>query len=179
MEGEPPTPRAHFTATKFFNKIMFFGGYGGHGDVFNDVFVLHVTDEIFVWENITESIGGMRPAPRFDHCAFIYPVTPNSKTFDKLLLIGGRDLAQMFHDAHVLDLATMCWDNKTQPPCLSSNICLNLSSNIESVPYHKIFSFGGKTDMMMAYNSQVDVMDAGNLIWQQPLVESNSNPTPR
>ena len=37
-----PAPRAHFTASKFFNRIFVFGGYGGAGIVHGDLWVLHI-----------------------------------------------------------------------------------------------------------------------------------------
>lgn len=37
-----PGPRAHFTAAKASSKILIFGGYGGAGIVYGDLWVLHV-----------------------------------------------------------------------------------------------------------------------------------------
>lgn len=37
-----PGPRAHFTAAKASNRILIFGGYGGAGIVYGDIWVLHV-----------------------------------------------------------------------------------------------------------------------------------------
>lgn len=154
-EGSSPDPRAHFTATKFENRIFIFGGYGGSGQVYNDMWVLHtdVANGAYCWENITEQIEGTGPTPRFDHCAFIYPITPNSSTYDKLLIMGGRDLSQMYQDSHMLDLTKMAWENETQPPTLPYEICNNICDGIESVPYHKVFSFGGKKGMMQYMNT--------------------------
>lgn len=117
--GAAPEERAHFTATKFGSRIFIFGGYGGSGQVFNDMWLLHfdTAEGSYAWENITDSIGGVGPSPRFDHCAFIYPITPNSSSYDKLLIMGGRDLSTMFSDSHMLDLNSMQWE-ETQPPTL-------------------------------------------------------------
>jgi len=41
---EFPGARAHFTATRFFDKIFIFGGYGGAGVVFGDLWVLHIEE---------------------------------------------------------------------------------------------------------------------------------------
>jgi dynein heavy chain, axonemal len=38
-----PGPRAHFTSCKFFDKIFVFGGYGGAGTVYGDLWVLHTS----------------------------------------------------------------------------------------------------------------------------------------
>lgn len=161
MEAEGPAPeeRAHFTATKFDKRIFIFGGYGGSGQVFNDMWVLHISDGVYTWENVTETIEGTAPTPRFDHCAFIYPITPNSSTYDKLLIMGGRDLSTMFQDSHMLDLTRMAWE-ETQPPTLPYEICNNMCDGIESVPYHKVFSFGGKKGMMQ-YMNTVEVRQDG------------------
>ena len=56
--GGVPEPRAHFTATKFGNRIFVFGGYGGSGNVFNDMWVLHIEEGSFRWENFTAKIEG-------------------------------------------------------------------------------------------------------------------------
>ncbi|CAD7704939.1 unnamed protein product [Ostreobium quekettii] len=179
VEGTPPAPRAHFTATKFFDKVFIFGGYGGHGEVYDDLWLLHTAEDTFRWENISDQVSGQGPTPRFDHCAFIYPVTPNSDTFDKLLISGGRDLTQMFHDSYVMDLGKMTWEGGVQPPCLAHETCTNIADSIESVPYHKVFSFGGKTDMMMRFSNGVEVMDAGSQVWQSPPVDPGDHPPPR
>ena len=54
---------------------------------------IHCQDNsTFEWEELTEKLAGTPPPPRLDHSAVIYPITPNSDTFDKLLIMGGRDL---------------------------------------------------------------------------------------
>ena len=43
VEGTAPSPRAHHTCTAWGNKLVFFGGYGGHAGsrtFFGDLFVL-------------------------------------------------------------------------------------------------------------------------------------------
>lgn len=42
-------------------------------------------------------------------------------------------------------------------------VCNNICDGIESVPYHKVFSFGGKKGMMQ-YMNEVEVMDAGTQV---------------
>lgn len=178
--GTPPAPRAHFTATRFFNKVFFFGGYGGYGEVFGDLSVLHILEDGGVqWEDLTETVEGTGPSPRFDHHCYKYPLEANSSTFDKLIIAGGRDLSQMFDDSFVLDLATMRWEDNTQPTCLQGQICMNVADEVESVPYHKVFSFGGKTDMMMDFTNKIEVMDCGELQWREPLIDSLQTPVPR
>ncbi len=182
-----PEPRAHFTATRFGKKVFIFGGYGGSGQVYDDMWILHIEEAGYRWENVTAKIDGTGPTPRFDHSAFICewrrrppcmshgpgtpacrafthqshlappsctdPLTPNSDTYDKLLIMGGRDLSQMLQDSHMLDLSKMAWENEAQPPCLPYEICNNVCDGIESVPYHKVFSFGGKKGMMQYMNT--------------------------
>lgn len=177
-DGQVPEPRAHFTATKFGNRIFIFGGYGGSGQVYGDLWVLHCDGSSFRWENISEQIQGTGPSPRFDHCAFIYPITPNSGTYDKILIMGGRDLSQMFHDSFVLDLNSMTWQNDGQAPCLAYDVCNNVCDDIESVPFHKVFSFGGKKGMMQ-YMNAVEVMDCGSQVWSTPPVEAGQAPCGR
>eukprot|EP00798_Chlamydomonas_sp_ICE-L_P023007 gene23007-30199_t len=186
IEGAAPEPRAHFTATRFGTRILIFGGYGGCGEVYNDMWVLHLDGEegAFRWENLTEQIDGTGPPPRFDHCAFIYPIEPNSPTFDKLVIMGGRDLSQMFSDSHCLDLrpneetGRLSWENDAQPPTLPYEICNNICNGIESVPFHKVFSFGGKKGPMQ-YLSTVEVMDCGSQVWSTPPVDHGVSPSGR
>ncbi len=85
---------------------------------------------------------GTPPTPRFDHCAVIFPVTPNSATFDKLLVMGGRDLSGAHTDAHVLDLEAMAWQADAAALNLPYEISNNLCSGVESVPYHKVVLHG-------------------------------------
>lgn len=177
-EDACPEARAHFTATKFGQRIFIFGGYGGSGVAYNDMWVLHFGDEGFRWENVTEQIEGTGPTPRFDHCAFIYPIVPNSASYDKLLIMGGRDLNIMYQDAHMLDLNKMAWENETQPPTLPYEICNNVCDGIESVPYHKVFSFGGRKGMMQYLNT-VEVMDCGSQVWSTPPVDHGVAPAGR
>lgn len=61
--GGVPEPRAHFTATKFGDRIFVFGGYGGSGNVFNDMWVLHIEEGSFRWENISAKIEGTGESP--------------------------------------------------------------------------------------------------------------------
>lgn len=132
----------------------------------------------FVLQDMTSSISGQGPSPRFDHSAFIYPITPNSPTFDKLLIMGGRDLSAMLHDSFVLDLATMSWQTGPGAPLLSYAVCNNVCDGIESVPYHKVFSFGGKKGMMQYINT-VEVMDCGSQVWSTPPVDAGKPPCGR
>eukprot|EP00955_Chlamydomonas_euryale_P009188 98566-Chlamydomonas_euryale.AAC.2 len=66
-----PEPRAHFTATRFGQMVFVFGGYGGYGQVYNDMWVLHLGEEGYRWECMAGKIEGDGPTPRFDHSAFI------------------------------------------------------------------------------------------------------------
>jgi hypothetical protein len=56
--GGHPEPRAHFSATRFGNRILIFGGYGGSGQVYADMWVLHTADGAYRWENLTPKIQG-------------------------------------------------------------------------------------------------------------------------
>lgn len=146
--------------------------------VFNDLWALSVGSEgKYQWENLTGTVQGTGPNPRFDHSAFIYPITPNSDTFDKLLIMGGRDLSAMLHDSFVLNLADMTWQSEAAPG-LPFDVCNNVCDGIESVPYHKVFSFGGKKGMMQ-YMNTVEVMDCGSQVWSTPPIESGLAPCGR
>jgi hypothetical protein len=142
--GPAPSPRAHFSATRCGERVFVFGGYGGGGQVFADLWVLHCAGGAFRWEDVTPALQGDGAPPRFDHAAFVFPVTPNSETFDKLAVVGGRDLGQVLGDAHVLDLATMTWEPQAAQdaaalvPPPAGGVCCAAIEDVESVPYHKV-----------------------------------------
>lgn len=141
-EGLAPEPRAHFSAVRFGERIFMFGGYGGGGQVYGDMWVLHFGGSTFRWENVTDQLQGDGPSPRFDHSAFIFPVTPNSDTFDKMMVLGGRDVGQVLWDAHLLDLATMTWERGPDGAAWvtpSGEVCCAAAEDVESVPYHKVW----------------------------------------
>jgi dynein heavy chain, axonemal len=113
-----------------------------------------------------------------DHSALMYPVQPNSATFDKLIIMGGRDLQQYFEDAHMLEISdnldSLKW-SLGPVPCLERAICNNCCDSIESVPYHKMFSFGGKKGAM-DYMNTVEVLDAGTELWSTPALITHPVP---
>lgn len=177
IEGPCPAARAHHTATKCGNKILVFGGYAGNGRALGDLWILHLSEDCVPlrWEEAL--LSGAPPTPRFDHCAFIFPVTPNSSTFDKYMIMGGRDNSSQFSDSYMLDLNKMAWESDAKPPALTYELCNNLCDDVESVPYHKVFTFGGKrgaTD----FQNVVEVMDCGMQFWHQPEVQGTP-PCPR
>lgn len=47
---------------------------------------------------------------------------------------------------------TQTWTEETAPR-LPYEICNNMCDGIESVPFHKVFSFGGKKAMMQYMNT--------------------------
>ncbi|KAI8464229.1 MAG: flagellar alpha dynein [Monoraphidium minutum] len=139
------------------------------------MWLLHVGDSgAFRWENVTDALQGDGPSPRFDHAAFVFPVTPNSDTYDKLMITGGRDVGQVLGDAHLLDLATLTWERAGLeggvPAAPGGGACCAVVADVESVPYHKVFSFGGKRGMM-SYVNGVDVLDCGSRVWSAPPLE--------
>eukprot|EP00879_Flechtneria_rotunda_P017284 GHRR01018106.1.p1 GENE.GHRR01018106.1~~GHRR01018106.1.p1 ORF type:complete len:1124 (+),score=375.49 GHRR01018106.1:243-3374(+) len=83
----------------------------------------------------------------------------------------------MLHDSFVLDLASMTWQ-ADGAPLLPSDVCNNVCDGIESVPFHKVFSFGGKKGMMQ-YMNIVDVMDCGMQVWSTPSAEGSNVPCGR
>lgn len=87
--------------------MLVFGGYGGGGTAFGDLWVLHTAEGGLRWEEVRP--GGTAPAPRFDHTAAALATVANSPEPDKLVILGGRDSTQSFTDAHVLDLESMEW----------------------------------------------------------------------
>ena len=77
--------------------------------------------------------------------------------------MGGRDLSTMFNDSFIFNLNTMSWTEGTAPR-LPYEICNNVCDGIESVPFHKVFSFGGKKGMMQYMNTvEVGACDGCNV----------------
>lgn len=172
VQGSCPEPRAHFTATKVGPRVYLFGGYGGAGLVFNDLWALNISAdaESFSWEDVTSQLQGTGPSPRFDHAAYVYPITPNSPGYDRLVVAGGRDLSAVLQDSFVLDLASLTW--LPEAPALPLDACNSICDGVSSVPFHKVFCFGGKRGMMNYLNS-VEVMDCGNQVWTTPVVQGS------
>ena len=155
IEGQPPPPRAHHSAVLIKNQVFFFGGYGGHGKVYNDLWILDLGDEDTPMRWVQPATKGKAPAPCFDHTVSYYP--------DKMVIFGGRDNSRIFKAMHLFDLETLTWENDVIMPDFSSDVCNNVSDAIESVPNYKLFTFGGKAGMMQ-YLDKVDVMDCGSLV---------------
>ena len=141
-EGVPPSPRAHFSAVRFGDGVYIFGGYSGGGQVLGDTWLLHCGADGFRWEELTGGLQGEAPPPRFDHTAFVFPIAPNSDTFDKMVIMGGRDVTSVLSDAHTLDLATLTWerapDGGAGVPAPGAEVCCAAVEDVESVPYHKV-----------------------------------------
>ena len=155
-----PAPRAHHTAVKAGNKVLVFGGYGGHGKVYNDLWVLDLGDEDTPMSWSEPNAKGAAPTPRFDHVASWYP--------NNMIVFGGRDNSKLFKGMQIPNLDTMEWSDSS-PPDFASDICNHTADAIESVPNFKLISFGGKVGMMDYLNS-VEVMDCGSLVWTSPTV---------
>lgn len=175
VQGPCPEPRAHFTATKVGSKVYLFGGYGSSGQVFNDLWALSTGADAasFSWEDLSSQLQGDGPSPRFDHAAYVYPITPNSPSYDRLVVAGGRDLSAALLDSFMLDLARLNW--LPEAPALPLDACNSICDGVSSVPFHKVFNFGGKRGMMNYLNS-VEVMDCGNQTWNTPVVQGSGKP---
>ena len=94
VTGEAPKPRAHHTMSVVNNnKLYLFGGYGGHGKVFGDVFVLDLGDGSgpMAWTEL--AVKGKGPNPRFDHTCTI---TPTNLSQSALVIFGGRDNSTLY-----------------------------------------------------------------------------------
>jgi dynein heavy chain, axonemal len=113
-----------------------------------------------------------------DHSLLMYPTEPSSDIPRKLVIMGGRDLQQYFEDLHVLelseDISAIHWNvsDVERPPHIGSMVCNSCCDAIESVPFHKVFTFGGKTGPM-AYVNHVSVLDTGAREWSDPPVISH------
>lgn len=180
LAGPCPEPRAHFTATRIGDRVLVFGGYGGCGAVFNDLWALHVGGpdaSAFRWEDLTPALQGAGPSPRFDHAACAYPFATDGAARERLVVSGGRDLSTMLQDSHVLDVASLTWLPGGAPA--PSEACNCVCEGVPSVPHHKVFSFGGKRSML-SYTNAVEVMDCGAQAWASPpLVDATKAPCGR
>ena len=156
VEGPTPPARSHHTCAFRNNVVYLFGGYGGHGKAYDDLWTLSLGDDDTPMTWTLAEPKGHGPSPRFNHTIAYFP--------NNLVISGGRDNSQTFRDMHLLDLETMTWQDAATNPSLAVGICNNVCSAIESVPNYKLFTFGGKKGIMDYINS-VDVMDCGQLVW--------------
>lgn len=107
-----------------------------------------------------------------DHNLLMYPTEPSSDVPSKLVIMGGRDLQQYFEDLHVLelseDISKIHWNESEvgRPPHVGTVVCNSCCDAIESVPYHKVFTFGGKTGPMACVN-KIAVLDTGAREWER------------
>ena len=165
-----PAPRAHHAATVVGDKLYVFGGYGGHGKAYDDMYVLDFGTALEKPETVTEKVAprwskptlkGKGPTPRFDHTMTWFP--------DRLAILGGRDNMTMHSDVHHLDLETMSWldEGKDQPKPYAMEVANHQLMAIESVPNYKMFCLTGKKGQN-SYLNQVDVMDCGSMVWNTP-----------
>lgn len=49
-DGPMPAPRAHCTTTKFGDVVYLFGGYGGNGEVYGDLWSLRLEGRVCIWQ---------------------------------------------------------------------------------------------------------------------------------
>jgi dynein heavy chain, axonemal len=187
-EGPTPEPRAHFSANQVGDRVLVFGGYGGCGAVFADLWELQIqlpaaargasscAGPRAVWTELTNRASGTPPAARFDHAAYVCPTAPNSDACDRLVIMGGRDLSSALRDVFVLDLTAMVW--LPGAAALPGEVCNSVCDDVPSVPHHKVFSFGGKRGMM-AYSNAIDVLDCGSGVRSTPPLDTGTPPVAR
>jgi len=183
IQGEGPCPRAHHSATLVGNSIWIYGGYSGHGKLSSDMFLLDLGGEDITpdfnnpeggktpmcWKQ--PQIHGKGPGPRFDHCSTLFP--------GKFVIFGGQDNVEMKRDIHYMDVETMTWAEESglSPQIYGFDLCNHYAGAIESVPNYKVFCIFGKTGLL-EYSNDVQVMDVGNMQWEEPKVEG-ARPAPR
>eukprot|EP00854_Cymbomonas_tetramitiformis_P005424 gene5424-6576_t len=166
VDGAPPTPRAHHSATLVGDKVFFFGGYSGHGKTSSDFYALELdgyldpeSEKPLTWTMPT--LKGKGPGPRFDHSSTLYP--------NRYVIFGGQDNCEMFGDIHYLDLEKMAWDEEggASPMTYSFEVCSQFAEAIESVPNYKVACIFGRKDLM-EYSNYMEVMDCGSMTWSNP-----------
>ena len=172
VEGEQPLSRAHHTATLHAgsNRLLIFGGYGGNGQALNDLLAIDLGDvgsRSMKWVEVSSE--GVLPTPRFDHQAALFPIGMNGTAPFKYIVLGGRDNTQMYNECHMLDMETMTWAEPGSAPDFEHDITNSLCDCVESVPYYKVFAFGGKKGMM-DYVNQMEAIDVGQMSWLSPEV---------
>ena len=180
-EGEAPPPRAHHCATMVGSTLYVFGGYGGNGKVYSDIWSIDLAPEAPDEEGAPAptwtcmQLKGKGPSPRFDASMTMYEIGAETTTkdddFPKLCILGGRDNIQYYKDMFVLDLESASWDDQphNKPPPFNYQISNQSSVAIESVPNWTLFNFGGKRDQM-AFLDAVDVFNCGQMMWRNPAV---------
>lgn len=122
---------------------MVFGGcgvQGGEPQVFNDTYVLHITDG-YRWEKLAPSAN--TPSPRWRHTATLLPDN------DSVLVFGGLCRGKRFNDAHVFSLQSQEWrpaEIAGAPPHPRSHHTANLveyDEEEDGEAEKKVFIIGG------------------------------------
>ena len=186
IEGTPPHPRSHHTATLVEfdeeedgdaeKKIFIIGGYGGAGSTRDFTMDVHALDlDTWSWSKI-ERIKGPAPRPRADHAVCV--------AGNLLILTGGRGSATKgfsgyYDDVHVLDLTDQEWKrppgyqpgdaNEVKWATLPTPLWNHAACAIESVPSYKLFCFGGQKAEFV-YNNTVSILDTARMVWSAPAI---------
>lgn len=180
-----PCPRGSHSSALVDDNIFIFGGYGGNGYARKDFNDLHVLcTKTWKWFELVTT--GDSPQPRSGH---------KSVYFDgRFYVMGGWNAVETFNDVHILDVDSMMWTRVDSASGLESwgEHRWNFTAVATySVPYWKIFVFGGNSGILDPtrpqgyYQNDMHVLetivDQGGklrLEWSRPIVLGN-RPCPR
>jgi dynein heavy chain, axonemal len=175
-----PAPRASHTMNNIGGQLYLFAGYGGDGferHDFNDLWVACPGNEQgrtqTPWSFRVLQPAGRWPAPRADHRA--------SVVGHQLFVCGGWSALTQFRDLFVFDSVAVAW---SQPDCgLPQPRWQHCLISAHSVPYSKLFMFGGEAGELdgQAQGSFCDgtsVLTCDSFTWSSPAVTGHL-PSPR
>lgn len=184
-----PTPRGGHSSTAINEEvILLFGGYGGKGFSrrdSNDLYALNVAD----WDWTKLEPKGRAPEPRSAHSAAFVD--------GQLFICGGWNASNQLRDVSVLTVDTLTWTQVDPDSALPSARWSHSMVAVPSVPYSRMFVFGGSSSeregdeddedgggggqrgsVSGAYSSKLLLMDTSTRRWIQPTI-TGSTPTAR
>ena len=169
MKSDPPCPRGSHSASIIGDVILFFGGYGGLGHTRKDFSDLHVLC-LKSWEWFKIETTGIKPQARSGHQSVALD--------DKIYVMGGWNALEQFDDLHVLDTKSFCWiqlETASGPTNWGSKRWNFTAASAFSVPFHKVFVFGGNSGELDSTRPQGHYCNDVQVLECEALDYSHSN----
>eukprot|EP00736_Rhodelphis_marinus_P004086 Rmarinus@m.14425 len=134
--------------------ILLFGGYGGHGKYFNDIYLFDT--ETNEWKD-PGRIGGTVPPPR---CGFASCLSEDGNTLYVMGGNKGEKASQTYEDMYSLDLRHLVW---TKLPSLPHPMTGHLATICGSL----LYVVGGKARGMktLEFDPSLYTFDLNTMVW--------------
>jgi len=175
-----PTPRGGHSSSAINEEvILLFGGYGGRGFSrrdSNELYALNVAD----WEWTKLEPKGRAPEPRSAHSAAFVD--------GQLFICGGWNASSQLKDVSILTVDTLTWTTVDPESSLPHARWSHSMVAVPSVPFSRVFVFGGSSAEKEAgdddedgggaqrgsvggtYSSKLLLMDTSSCRWIEPSI---------